>query len=358
MRRVAAALLMVVGLTAAHANAVETAITTGNPAGTYIRFGRDIANLAAHFEVEVEVQPSAGSLENIEAVLHRSGTQLGIVQSDVLDFIASFSDDRELRSTVALMRMVFPLYAEEVHLLARPEIATLADLTGKRVAIGAPNSGTLLTATLLLATAGVDPAEERRIDTGDALEALRDGQVDAMFYVAGRPAKLFQNVTAADSLHFVPITEPAVRELYPAATITAGTYSWQKEEVPTVAVRAVLMTYDWSKPTQYQRGACTTIGKIARMIADNLDHLRQSDFGHPKWRDVDLKEELVNWKVSSCAQEGLKGPVSYILPPERSDCGAESSAIRRKLCEVRERMRQERQGPGAELPSGSSARLM
>ena len=39
MRRVAAALLIVVGLTAAHANAVETAITTANPAGTYIRFG-------------------------------------------------------------------------------------------------------------------------------------------------------------------------------------------------------------------------------------------------------------------------------------------------------------------------------
>ena len=350
MRRVAPALLIVLGLAAARANAVETAITTGNPAGTYLRFGRDIADLAAHFGIEVEVQPSAGSLENVEAILHRPGTQLGIVQSDVLDFIASFSDDQELRSTAALMRMVFPLYAEEVHLLARPEIVTLADLAGKRVAIGAPNSGTLLTVTLLLATAGIDPAEELRIDTGEALEALLDGQVDAMFYVAGRPAKLFRNVTAADGLHFVPITEPAVRELYPAATITVRTYSWQKEEVPTVTVRAVLMTYDWSKPTRYQRSACAVVGKIARIIADNFDHLRQS--GHPKWRDVNLKDKLVNWKVSSCAQDGLNGPVSYILPPERSDCGTESSAIRRKLCEVKERIRQERQGPGADLPSG------
>jgi uncharacterized protein len=349
---------MVLGLAGARANSVQTAVTTGNPAGTYFRFGHDIADLAAHFGIQVEVQPSAGSLENIEAMLHRHGTQLGIVQSDVLDFIASFSEDQELRSTAARMRMVFPLYAEEVHLLARPEIVKLADLAGKRVAIGAPNSGTLVTATLLLETAGVDPAEERRIDTDEALEALRDGQVDAMFYVAGRPAKLFQKVTAADGLHFVPITEPAVRELYPAASITSGTYAWQKEEVPTVAVRAVLMTYDWSKPTRYQRGACDVVGKVARIVADNLEHLRQSDVGHSKWRDVDLKANLVNWKPSSCAEEGLNGPVSYVLPLQSTDCGDETSAIRRKLCEVKERMRQERHQPAASLQSGSSAKLM
>ena len=272
------------------------------------------------------------------------------MQSDVLDFVAGFSDDPALRSTSSLMRMVFPHYVEEIHLLARPEIFKLADLAGKRVAIGAPESGTLLTATLLLATADVEPAEEVRIDTDEALAALRDGQVDAMFYVPGRPAKLFGSVTAADGLHFVPITESAVRELYPAATIPAGTYGWRKEEVPTVAVRAVLMTHDWPKPTRYQCGACEVVGKIARATADNLDHSRRTGVGHPKWREVDLRTNVVNWKQSSCAEAGLRGPVSYVLAPQGSDCGAEGSAIRRMLCEVKQRMRQERQPPAAGLP--------
>src|SRR4051794_27005318 len=172
---------MVLGLAGARADSVQTAVTTGNPAGTYFRFGHDIADLAAHFGVQVEVQPSAGSLENIEAMLHRHGTQLGIVQSDVLDFIASFSEDQELRSTAARMRMVFPLYAEEVHLLARPEIVKLADLAGKRVAIGAPNSGTLVTATLLLETAGVDPPEGRGSDTDGGFGGRRSGGGAAAF---------------------------------------------------------------------------------------------------------------------------------------------------------------------------------
>jgi hypothetical protein len=123
-------------------------------------------------------------------------------------------------------------------------------------------------------------------------------------------------------------------------------------------VRAVLMTYDWSKPTRYQRGACDVVGKVARIVADNLEHLRQSDVGHSKWRDVDLKANLVNWKPSSCAEEGLNGPVSYVLPLQSTDCGDETSAIRRKLCEVKERMRQERHQPAASLQSGSSAKLM
>src|SRR5918998_1470597 len=244
MRLALLALCFLVGTGTRVLVASEMNIMTGRETGTYIRFGQDIDRLARHFGAGLAVQPSAGSLENVEAVLRRPRTPLGIVQSDVLDFVASFSDDPELRRRKTMMRMVFPLYNEEVHVLARPGIETLADLDGRPVAVGAPDSGTLLTATLLLASAGVR-VEEVQIDTDEALAALRQGQVDAMFYVAGRPAKLFaEGVTEADGFHLVPVTEPAVLDLYPRAPIPAGTYRWQKEEVPTVAVRAVLMTYD------------------------------------------------------------------------------------------------------------------
>src|SRR5919205_1702475 len=128
-------------------------IMTGSPGGTDIRVGQDIAGLARHFGVALEAMPSQGALENIEAIGRRSDAQLAIVQSDVLDFVASSTEDPELRGLKDSLRIVFPLYAEEVHVLARAGIATFADLQDKRVAVGAPDSGTLLTATLLLATA-------------------------------------------------------------------------------------------------------------------------------------------------------------------------------------------------------------
>jgi TRAP transporter TAXI family solute receptor len=256
----------------------------------------------------------------------------------VLDFVASFSDDPELRRTKNMMRMVFPLYNEEVHILAGPEIKTLADLDGRPVAIGAPDSGTLLTTTLLLGSVGVR-VQEVQIDTDEALTALRQGQVAAMFYVAGRPARLFaESVTEADGFHLVPVTEPAVLDLYAPSPIPAGTYLWQKEEVPTVAVQAVLMTYDYSKPNQYHRELCATAGKLARIIVDNLAWLRQAGRGHPKWQEVDLDAKMVSWERSKCAEDGLKGPQGYLMAFRQTSCETQDNPIRRKLCVVKQQL--------------------
>lgn len=341
MRMVMLALILMLPLLPRAGETAEPAIMTGKPSGTYIRFGQDIARVAGHFGLKLRVEPSAGSLENVEAVLRRPNTPLGIVQSDVLDFVATFSDDPELRRTAAAMRMVFPLYSEEVHLLARPEIRSLADLAGKRVAMGAPTSGTLLTATLMLASAGIEPAEEVEIDTAEALAALRDRQVDAMFYVAGRPAKLFASeVSAADGFHLVPITDPLVRQLYQSTVIPAATYAWQAEDVPTVAVRAVLMTYDYARPNAYHRAACATVGKVARMIASNLEWLRGPGRGHPKWQEADLDAGLVSWERSRCAEAGLNGPDAYVIAQSpRLSCD-DANPIRQKLCLVKQQMRQ------------------
>ena len=110
------------------------------------------------------------------------------------------------------------------------------------------------------------------------------------------------------------------------------------------------MTYDFSKPTWYQRQACAVVGKVARMISSNLDWLRGPGRGHPKWQEVDLDAELVHWEQSSCAEAGLKAAEDYKLaaePTPTKSCAAEPSGIRRKLCEVRQQMRQPAIGASA-----------
>jgi TRAP transporter TAXI family solute receptor len=340
------------------AQALEAgAVVTGPKGSTAGRFGQDIADLARRFDIGLEVVPSQGGPDTIETLTRRPGTQLGIVPSDVLDFVGSFSEDPQLRSMAALM-LVFPLYHEEVHVLARPGIASFADLQGTRVAMGAANSGTLLTATLLLGTAGVRPAEEVRIGGEEALKALRDGRLDAMIDVAGQPSALFRDkVAIEDALHLVPVDHPALKELYPLAAIPADTYyPWQPKEVPTVAPQALLMTLRWTEPGQQE--ACRLVGKVARIVADNLDRLRRE--GHPKWREVNLDAKPPpgsDWPRSPCVAQALAAPESYALAadgkaspaagpapqgrpgpqagtPARA-CSAETNPILRRLCEVR-----------------------
>jgi TRAP transporter TAXI family solute receptor len=339
------------------------AIMTGPPGSTSVRLGQDIAGLARRFGVALEVVPSQGGLENIEALVQRPDTQLAVVQADALDFLATFPDDPELRRRAELLQVAGPLHAEEVHVLARPGIATLAGLRGKRVAVGAPGSGTLLTATLLLDAADVAPGEALRLGDAEALAALRAGRIDAMIHVAGQPSPLLRDTVAIeDALHLVPVDQPALRELYPAAVIPADTYyPWQPEAVPTVALQAVLVTLRW---TSEEGETCRLVGKVARIVADNLDRLRRQ--GHPKWREVEFGAEgPAGWERSPCVVQALVGPEGYVLegpeeaapagtpssplrartaPPEHAAqpsgasaraCSAEENPVRRRLCEIR-----------------------
>ncbi len=76
-------------------------------------------------------------------------------------------------------------------MLARREIAGLQDLAGRRVATGVADSGTRVTADLVLDLAQVEPAERLSLAPDAALEALLAGEIDALFYVGGAPVELF-----------------------------------------------------------------------------------------------------------------------------------------------------------------------
>ena len=130
-------------------------------------------------------------------------------------------------------KLVFPLYNEEVHLLGRRGIADFDDLADRRVAIGREGSGTYLTARLLFKVSEVSPKEMVPIDTDQALAELKAGRIDAMFYVAGYPVKLFaEGVSEADGLALIPITNKSITEFYPRAEIPGGTYAGSRRRCP------------------------------------------------------------------------------------------------------------------------------
>src|SRR6185437_15937438 len=193
--------------------AEDMGIITGSDKGTYYQFGLDLQKLSKPTGVNLTVHTSKGSIENIFAVYQRPGVQMGIVQSDVLAFVARVQSDPVLKRIAKKTRMVFPLYNEEIHILARSGVAEFDDLGDRRVAIGREGSGTYLTARLLFNVADVTPREMVLIDTDEALAELKAGRIDAMFYVAGYPVKLFsEGVQEGDQLHLVPILNKSITE--------------------------------------------------------------------------------------------------------------------------------------------------
>ncbi|MDP4857810.1 MAG: TAXI family TRAP transporter solute-binding subunit [Desulfobacterales bacterium] len=279
---------------------IKMGIMTGGPKGTYYQFGLNLQKLFALANVDLRVDNSKGSVENIYAVYQKPDTQLGIVQSDVLAFVSQVQTNPALKQIASKTRMVFPLYNEEVHLLGKKDILNFDYLAGKRVAIGTEGSGNYLTSRLLFKVSGIEPAEMLTIGLDEALDQLKQGKIDAMFYVAGYPVKLFsENVTAEDNLALIPITNKSILEFYPPSEIPANTYTWQDKAVETVAVKAVLISYD------FKRFHCENVGRMAKLIYENRDWLIQN--GHPKWKSVDLNYPLKGWEQYDCVKKYLAG---------------------------------------------------
>jgi TRAP transporter TAXI family solute receptor len=277
---------------------VDLAIMTGGEKGTYYQFGLNLKELVKSRDFRLKVNNSTGSIENLYAVYQRPNTQMGIVQSDVLAFVSRLQSDPTLKRIARKTKMVFPLYNEEVHLLGRRELADFDDLAGKRVAIGKEGSGTYLTAKLLFEVSDVKPGELVSVGTDEALAQLKGGDIDAMFYVAGFPVKLFEgDVSEQDGLALIPITNKNIVEFYPLAEIPAETYHWQHEAVNTVAVKAVLVSFN------FRRANCEFVGKFAQILSENMDWLREN--GHPKWKFVDLDFPLKGWEQYDCVKKYL-----------------------------------------------------
>ena len=284
----------------------ERNIMTGGPTGTYIRIGQDIAGLGAQCGLTLNVVESAGSLENFAGVRNRRNTQFGIVQSDLLEYLKTFeANDAEIQDAVRGVKIMFPLYNEEVHVLARTDIATLEDLAGRKVAVGVRDSGTFLTASLILDILQVEAAERVLLNPDQALPKLEAGEIDAFFYVAGAPASLFADAEIDPArFHLLPITQAPLLATYTEASLPAGTYAFQTEPVALVAVKAVLMTYDYDPARNaYHRQSCTTVSDFSSLVLNGLDELRES--GHPKWKAVDLTALPPGWQVGSCVKAGM-----------------------------------------------------
>ena len=314
LTRLSIAMLAVLAAASVASAATDLGIITGGEKGTYYQFGLNLQGLAKQHGVNLNVHPSRGSIENVFAVYQRPATQLGIVQSDVLAFVSRVQTDPVLKRIAKKTKMVFPLYNEEIHILGRPGIAEFDDLADRRVAIGREGSGTYLTARLLFNVADVAAREMVPIDTDEALAELKAGRIDAMFYVAGYPVKLFtESVSEKDNLALVPITNKSITEFYPRAEIPSRSYAWQPKAVDTVAVKSVLISFD------FRRRDCDTVGRFAKTVADSMDWLISN--GHPKWKAVDLNFPLKGWDQYDCVRKYLGKSVGPTAVTERVTSG-------------------------------------
>ena len=247
-------LLMVLGLAAAISAPVQAQqffrIGTGGTAGTYYPVGGMIANAVSQpGKIVATAQATNGSVANVNGVAG-GALESGFSQSDVATWAYTGTGVYEGKPKVTDLRMIANLYPESIHLVVKKGsgIKSVSDLKGKRVALDEPGSGTLVNARIVLAAYGVKESDIKPeyIKPNQAGDKLKDGALDAFFFVGGAPAGAIAELASSGTgIELVSLAGPqadALRKANPylaVDTIAAGTY----KDVP--AVQTMAMGAQW-----------------------------------------------------------------------------------------------------------------
>lgn len=302
--------------------AADFKIVTASERGTYIQIGRDLAKLVAPpADINLEVLPSKGSADNVQLLRNEPGVKFALVQSDVYQAMLdqASAGNAAAGRIIRPLRVVMPLYNEEIYFVVRADspLTRIHEIKEKKMAIGLVGSGTALSASTLYRLMFNESLKEDNVSYLSNEEALikltTDKTVDVVVIVAGQPAKLFADMKP-EARQFIKLLsyDPAARESVRAATtyfpasIRASSYpNWLEKDVPTLTVKAFLVTYDYNldQTKKYLAG-------FADSLCTNFDTLQSE--GHPKWKEVkmDLPQLGRGWSYYPSIERVLRRCVS------------------------------------------------
>jgi TRAP transporter TAXI family solute receptor len=240
-------------------------IGTGGTAGTYFPIGGLISNAISNPPGSRECDKggscgvpgliatavaSNGSVANINGIVGGS-LESGLSQSDVAYWAWSGTGVFEGKPKVEELRAIANLYPETIHLVARKGsgIKSPADLKGKRVSLDEPGSGTLVDARIVMGAYGVTEKDVKAeyLKPNAAGDRLRDGALDAFFFVGGYPTGAISELATSAGIELVPIAGPEAKKIladykfFGPDKVPAGTYK-DVAEVETISVNAILVT--------------------------------------------------------------------------------------------------------------------
>lgn len=220
-------------------------LATGAEGGAYRRYGEKLAAELAREGIKVELRETAGSGENLDLLENDDAVHLAFVQGGLADAIPTQS-----------IRSLGSLYFEPLFVFVREDgdISEAADFAGKRIAVGAPGSGTRPVALALLELNGLGPQSVQTIDTqaDDLAQAFGSKSIDAAFLIGAPDSDYVAQLIATPGVAMLGLSRADAYVRYAPylskLTLPEGVLDLRRNQPPaaleTVAVTAMLVTKD------------------------------------------------------------------------------------------------------------------
>ena len=220
-------------------------IATGGTSGVYFVYGGGLAKvISSNLEgYRATAETTSASVDNL-ILINDGGSDIAFTLGDTaIDAV----EGREAFKEPVPMRALAQIYDNYTQVVAKAgsDIKTIEDLKGKRVSVGAPNSGTEVIADRVLEAAGMDPKgdiKRQGLGVEESVQAMKDGSIDAFFWSGGLPTGAItdlvtqQKITMLDTTVYTDKLTEKYGDVYRDETIPKGTYKGVTKDVPTIAV--------------------------------------------------------------------------------------------------------------------------
>lgn len=250
-------------------------VLTGGSSGVYYPLGVALAQIygKAMPAAKVSVQATKASAENLN-LLQAARGEVAFTLGDSLSDAWRGDEEAGFKIPLKKLRGVAAIYPNYIQIVANAEsgIKTLADLKGKRVAVGAPKSGTELNARAIFKGAGMSYKDFGKVEYlpfGESVELMKNRQLDATLISAGLGVAAIRDLASGVQITIVNIPATVTKQIgdaaYQEAVIPAKTYEGQGSEVTTIKIANFLVTHE-GVPVD-------TVYKMTKGMFDNLDQL-------------------------------------------------------------------------------------
>ena len=281
-------------------------IGTGSTAGTYFPVGGIIASAISSppgsrdcggggscgvSGLVAVAQSTRGSVDNVRQI-EEGILESGFCQSDIA-YWASRGEELFLTGgPLKSLRAIANLFPETIHLVVRTDVGieTVADIKGKRISVDRPGSGTRVDAQLVLEAFGIEEAdfEVFSLGSGAAADAMREGEIDGFFFVAGTPATAVLELAEGALIDLIPIVGPEIDKMleevpfFARQALPAGTYPGVAA-IDTLSVGAQWVVSE-SVPEE-------TVYAVTRALWHPTTR-QLLDGGHPKGSQIVIEKAL------------------------------------------------------------------
>jgi TRAP transporter TAXI family solute receptor len=233
--------------------AQNISIATGGTGGVYYPMGGGMAAvLSKHVPgMQATAEVTGGSVDNLK-LIGSGKPYVALSMSDAAQ--DAFRGEDKFKGNKVAVRTLMVLYPNRMHVVTieGKGITKFADLKGKRVSTGSPGSATEPMAFRLIEAAGMDKDKDlkrERLGVAESVNALKDGKIDAFFWVGGLPTAAVSDlantpgtkIRMIDHAELVPAMNKKYGNLYVQDSIPKDTYKGMEADNKQATVQNILV---------------------------------------------------------------------------------------------------------------------